>query len=251
MPAQMDEHEPQIAQQPPQSKGHQPVSRREASRSRKPILGALLAMATCLHAWLAWPEMDVLWLSQARLPEECKRLDASAPRKRMWESAALPVRQLHTVRRHAGPAQPAQLTIERRMLDIDARVAQLEKPEEELYWHVLAYCTACRTPWCKLPWRRNTCLKGEAQAEGRYGSRCDMSFEDYEKILVQSVPVITSRKARAIAQACWKAGDRDPSGIGAATVVRVPRPAATEYCDAMKNNGIQCSVAPDSVFRNS
>lgn len=27
---------------------------------------------------------------------------------------------------------------------------------------VLAYCTACRTPWCKLPWRKHTCQGGPA-----------------------------------------------------------------------------------------
>jgi len=86
-------------------------------------------------------------------------------------------------------------------------------------------------------------------AEGTKKNRCDMSFEEYERILTTSVPVLSARRARMITQECWKAGDRDPSGIGAVTVARVPRPAASEYCDALKKNGIQCSVAPDSVVQ--
>ena len=66
-------------------------------------------------------------------------------------------------------ATPASVSISQKMKDLEERVKAVEKPEEEMYWRprpqikgcsparVLAYCTACRTPWCKLPWRKNTC----------------------------------------------------------------------------------------------
>lgn len=135
------------------------------------------------------------------------------------------------------------------MTDLDKRVKAVEKPEDELYWRVLAYCTACRTPWCKLPWRRNTCLKGDAKAEGKSGMRCDMSWETYTDILTKSVPLISRQKAQMLTRACWQQGDADPSGIGVVTVAIVPRPAAEEYCANLGKNGIQCSVVPDSFYK--
>jgi len=135
------------------------------------------------------------------------------------------------------------------MTDLDKRVQAVEKPEDELYWRVLAYCTACRTPWCKLPWRKNTCLKGDAKAEGSRGMRCDMSWEDYIDRLVKAVPLISRQKAQVLTRECWRQGDSDPSGIGTVTVAIVPRPAAEGYCSSLSQNGIQCSVVPDSFFR--
>jgi len=153
------------------------------------------------------------------------------------------------VARFAAPAAPASVTIEKKMTDLDERVRAVEKPEDEKYWRVLAYCTACRTPWCKLPWRKNTCLKGDAKAEGSRGNRCDMSFEDYTDILVKSVPLLSRQKGQVLTRECWRAGDSDPSGIGTVTVAIVPRPAAEGYCSNLGQNGIQCSVVPDSFFR--
>lgn len=155
---------------------------------------------------------------------------------------------LHRGEATALHAAPASVTIEKKMLDLADRVQAVEKPEDELYWRVLAYCTACRTPWCKLPWRKNTCLKGDAKAEGSRGMRCDMSWEDYTDILVKSVPLVSRNKAQVLTRECWKAGDADPSGIGTVTVTIVPRPAAEEYCSSLTQNGIQCSVVPDSFF---
>ena len=39
---------------------------------------------------------------------------------------------------------------------------------------VLAYCTACRTPWCKLPWRKHTCRGGPV------GDRTEASCDTYD-----------------------------------------------------------------------
>lgn len=134
------------------------------------------------------------------------------------------------------------------MTKLNERVNALEKPENELYWRLLGYCTACRTPWCKLPWRKHTCLKGDSKAEGTKGNRCDMPWESYTDILVKSVPLISRKRAQVLTKECWQVGDADPSGIGTVTVVIVPRPAAEEYCQQMATNGIQCSVVPDSFF---
>mmetsp|Transcript_13297 Transcript_13297/g.35651 ORF Transcript_13297/g.35651 Transcript_13297/m.35651 type:complete len:227 (+) Transcript_13297:64-744(+) len=153
-----------------------------------------------------------------------------------------------SLQRRAAPAQPASVTIEKKMTDLDKRVQAVEKPEDELYWRVLAYCTACRTPWCKLPWRKNTCLKGDAKAEGSRGLRCDMSWEDYTDILTKSVPLISRQKAQILTRECWRQGDADPSGIGVVTIAIVPRPAAEDYCASLSQNGVQCSVVPDSFF---
>ncbi|CAJ1334917.1 unnamed protein product, partial [Effrenium voratum] len=153
------------------------------------------------------------------------------------------------VARQAAEATPASITISKKMSELDERVKAVEKPEEEMFWRVLAYCTACRTPWCKLPWRRHTCLKGDAKAEGAQGNRCDMSWEDYTDILTRSVPLISHKKAQILTRECWREGDADPSGIGVVTVCIVPKVAAEEYGQQLCNNGIQASVAPDSFFR--
>ncbi|CAJ1334916.1 unnamed protein product, partial [Effrenium voratum] len=130
------------------------------------------------------------------------------------------------VARQAAEATPASITISKKMSELDERVKAVEKPEEEMFWRVLAYCTACRTPWCKLPWRRHTCLKGDAKAEGAQGNRCDMSWEDYTDILTRSVPLISHKKAQILTRECWREGDADPSGIGVVTVCIVPKVAA-------------------------
>jgi len=146
-------------------------------------------------------------------------------------------------------ATPAFVTIDRKRTELDGRVKEMEKPEDELYWRVLAFCTACRTPWCKLPWRKNTCLQGDAKAEGTKGNRCDMPLETYTDILVKSVPLLSRTKAQLLTRECWQDGDSDPSGIGTMTVTIVPKPAADEYCSNLGRNGIQCSVVPDSFFK--
>lgn len=146
------------------------------------------------------------------------------------------------------PATPASATIEKKKIDLDKWVQTVEKPEQELYWRVLAYCTACRAPWCKLPWRKHTCLKGDAKAEGSHGNRCDMSWESYTDILTKSVPIISRQKAQVLTRECWRQGDADPSGIGVVTVAIVPRPAAEDYGAALSKNGIQSSVVPDSFY---
>ncbi|CAE8618739.1 unnamed protein product, partial [Polarella glacialis] len=150
--------------------------------------------------------------------------------------------------RVARPATAAD-TIVKKMIDLDMRVQAVEKPDLELYWRVLAYCTACRTPWCKLPWRRNTCLMGDAKAEGSKGNRCDMPWETYTDLLSKAVPLISRQKAQVLTRECWKTGDADPSGIGVVTVAIVPRPAADGYCTSLSQHGIQCSVVPDSFFK--
>eukprot|EP00913_Durusdinium_trenchii_P001237 g1140.t1 len=144
-------------------------------------------------------------------------------------------------------ATPASITISKKMSELDERA--VEKPEEEMYWRVLAYCTACRTPWCKLPWRKHTCLKGDAKAEGTQGTRCDMSWEAYTDILTKSVPLISHKKAQILTRECWRSGDADPSGIGVVTVCIVPKVAAEEYGNELGRNGIQASVVPDSFFK--
>mmetsp|Transcript_28461 Transcript_28461/g.45953 ORF Transcript_28461/g.45953 Transcript_28461/m.45953 type:complete len:219 (-) Transcript_28461:102-758(-) len=146
-------------------------------------------------------------------------------------------------------ATPASITISQKMSELDERVKAVEKPEEELYWRVLAYCTACRTPWCKLPWRKHTCLKGDAKAEGTQGKRCDMSWEAYTDILTKSVPLISHKKAQILTRECWQQGDADPSGIGVVTVCIVPKVAAEEYGASLGRNGIQASVVPDSFYK--
>ncbi|CAE7941657.1 unnamed protein product, partial [Symbiodinium necroappetens] len=95
----------------------------------------------------------------------------------------------------ADPALPASIAISKKMTAMDEAVKAAAKPEEELYWRVLAYCTACRTPWCKLPWRKHTCLKGDSKAEGAKGMDCDMSWEAYTDLLTKSVPLITRKQA--------------------------------------------------------
>mmetsp|Transcript_2038 Transcript_2038/g.4608 ORF Transcript_2038/g.4608 Transcript_2038/m.4608 type:complete len:249 (+) Transcript_2038:49-795(+) len=146
-------------------------------------------------------------------------------------------------------AVPVGVTLEQRLTELDERVKSMAKPENELYWRVLAYCTACRTPWCKLPWRKSTCLKGEAKAEGSRGNRCDMPWEEYTDILVKSVPLLSRQKAQVLTKACWQSGDSDPGGIGTVNVATVPRPAAEGYCMSLAKNGVQCSVVPDSFYR--
>eukprot|EP00434_Breviolum_minutum_P015402 symbB.v1.2.013572.t1/scaffold963.1/size148485/12 len=146
-------------------------------------------------------------------------------------------------------ATPASITISQKMSELDERVKAVEKPEEEMYWRVLAYCTACRTPWCKLPWRKHTCLKGDAKAEGARGTRCDMSWEAYTDILTKSVPLISHKKAQILTRECWRQGDADPSGIGVVTVCIVPKVAAEEYGASLGQNGIQASVVPDSFYK--
>ncbi|CAE7346453.1 unnamed protein product [Symbiodinium natans] len=123
----------------------------------------------------------------------------------------------------AEAATPASITISKKMSELDEAVKAVEKPEEELYWRVLAYCTACRTPWCKLPFRRHTCLKGDAKAEGARGMRCDMSWEAYTDLLTKSVPLISHKKAQILTRECWSNGDADPSGIGVVTDARLHR----------------------------
>lgn len=146
------------------------------------------------------------------------------------------------------PAMPGSLTIEKRMQELDARVQAVPDPAKETYWRLLAYCTACRTPWCKLPWRRHTCLKGDMKAEGTQGRRCDMPWETYTDILIKSVPLIPRAKAQVLTRECWRNGDADPGGIGVVTVTIVPRATAEGYCNTLSKNGIQCSVVPDSFF---
>jgi len=152
------------------------------------------------------------------------------------------------VQRRAAPVAPAPVTIEKMVTDLEKRVQAMEKPEDELNWRVLAYCTACRTPWCKLPWRRHTCLKGDSKAEGTSGKNCDMPWEHYTDILVKSIPLISRQKAQVLTRECWRQADASGSGVGAVTCAIVPRPAAQEYCSTLSKNGIQCSVAPDSFF---
>ncbi|CAJ1405413.1 unnamed protein product [Effrenium voratum] len=155
-------------------------------------------------------------------------------------SPRLPARA--KVARQAAEATPASITISKKMSELDERVKAVEKPEEEMFWRVLAYCTACRTPWCKLPWRRHTCLKGDAKAEGAQGNRCDMSWEDYTDILTRSVPLISHKKAQILTRECWREGDADPSGIGVVTVCIVPKVAAEEYGQQLCNNGVAPAV---------
>jgi len=172
----------------------------------------------------------------------------TAPRRLLPGQAGVGQAPGFKVQRRATAVAPASVTIEKLVTDLEKRVQAVEKPEDELNWRVLAYCTACRTPWCKLPWRRHTCLKGDSKAEGASGKNCDMPWEHYTDILVKSVPLITRQKAQVLTRECWREADSGGSGVGAVTIAIVPRPAAQEYCSALSKNGIQCSVAPDSFF---
>ncbi|CAE7837132.1 unnamed protein product [Symbiodinium sp. CCMP2592] len=149
----------------------------------------------------------------------------------------------------ANPALPASIAISKKMTAMDEAVKAAAKPEEELYWRVLAYCTACRTPWCKLPWRKHTCLKGDSKAEGAKGMDCDMSWEAYTDLLTKSVPLITRKQAQVLTRECWRNGDADPTGIGMVSVCVVPKTAAQEYGAELCRNGIQASVVPDSIYK--
>lgn len=75
-----------------------------------------------------------------------------------------------------------------------------------------------------------------------------MALQDFTDILVESIPILSRSRGQALTHECWQRGDADVDGIGVVTVGLLPRPAAEEYCMRLTQNGIQCSVVPESFY---